>query len=35
VLGEVTETVYMVEEDADGEESVRVRLPFPLAETRR
>jgi U6 snRNA-associated Sm-like protein LSm3 len=30
VLGEVTETVYTVEEDADGEESVRVRLlPLP------
>jgi len=30
VLGDVEETVYVVEEDEDEEETIRVRSPVPL-----
>jgi hypothetical protein len=35
VLGEVTETVYTVDEDADGDETVRVRSPILSSSGRR
>jgi len=29
VLGDVEETIYLVEEDEEGEESIKVVLPLP------